>query len=171
MSRSEEPYFEKLFACLAKHINPKLVLEIGFGLGISAGFIQRFLRPSSHYIVEIDESIGADLIQFSSSHVSVKPIIGDWMTCQFNATFDFIFYDPFDYIEKTEQQSQNEMQQLHRLVGKSGVLCHPHFGDGEPRQLVGFRNVILERFDVPRITMADGTYCEKCAVILCYSTT
>jgi hypothetical protein len=170
MSRSEAPYFEMLFARVAKHMHASRVLEIGFGLGISANLIQRYLQPVAHHIVEIDEAIGADLNQFASHHASVMPIIGDWTSAELDAPYDFVFFDPFDYFEKTENESKNEMQLLHDLVGESGVLCHPHFGDGEPRQLIGFRNVVLERLEVPRITMADGTHCEHCAVVLCYPT-
>lgn len=41
MSRSEEPYFRQLFKHLAKALRPTRVLEIGFGLGISANLVQR----------------------------------------------------------------------------------------------------------------------------------
>ena len=65
MSRSEEPYFEKLFARLSLELQPKRVLEIGFGLGISALLIQNYLHPEIHHIVEIDEGIHSDLKYFS----------------------------------------------------------------------------------------------------------
>lgn len=168
MSRSEEPYFDKLFACIAKYMHPARVLEIGFGLGISAAFIQRYLQPVTHHIVEIDETIASDLKNFARHHISVVPIIGDWTCSKLDEPFDFVFFDPFDYFQKTTQRAREETQLLLGLVGKSGVLCHPHFGDGEPRHLEGFNNVVLERFEVPSICMADGTYCEHCAVVLCY---
>lgn len=58
-------------------MHPARVLEIGFGLGISAAFIQRYIQPVTHYIVEIDESIASDLKTFACNHISVEPIIGD----------------------------------------------------------------------------------------------
>lgn len=81
--------------------------------------------------------------------------------------FDFVFYDPFVYSMEPEDDDQ-EAKLLLGLVGKAGVLCHPHFGDGPVRPLPGFRNVVLERLEVPDITMADGSLCDRAAVVLCY---
>lgn len=168
MSRSEEPYFEKLFEFAAKKVTPARILEIGFGLGISAGLIQRHLRPSMHHIVEIDTTIGSDLTRFANRYPSVTAILGDWRHAQLDAPYDFIFYDPFDYFIDTELDGPSETQLLRGLLGANGILCHPHFGDGEPRNLSGFRSVVLERFEVPSITMADRTSCEHGALVFCY---
>jgi len=170
MSRSEEPYFEELFKCLSNKLHVTRVLEIGFGLGISAGLIQRYLRPSEHHVVEIDNTIAIDLFEFARHHPSVKAVLGDWRHASLDEPYDFVFYDPFDYLGETEEHFCDEDQLLHKLVGTSGVLCHPHFGDGEPRSLSGFRSVVLKRFQVPSINMADGTSCEHAAVVLCYPT-
>ena len=45
MTRKEEPYFNLLFSSL-KNLKPKRVLEVGYGLGISARLIQKYLKPS-----------------------------------------------------------------------------------------------------------------------------
>jgi predicted O-methyltransferase YrrM len=50
MSRSEAPYFRELFSRIARVVRPTRVLEIGFGLGISAGLIQQHLHPKEHHI-------------------------------------------------------------------------------------------------------------------------
>lgn len=168
MSRSEEPYFEKLFEFAAKKVNPIRILEIGFGLGISAELIQRHLHPGIHHIVEIDTIIGSDLTRFANHYPSVTAILGDWRHVQLDAPYDFIFYDPFDYFIDSELNGQSETLLLRGLLDKNGILCHPHFGDGEPRNLPGFRSVVMKRFDVPSITMADRTSCEHGAVVFCY---
>ncbi|MBW5285882.1 class I SAM-dependent methyltransferase [Burkholderia gladioli] len=168
MSRSEEPYFEKLFVRVSKELRPARVLEVGFGLGISADLIQRYLQPAEHHIVEIDATIYADLKQFSHQHGSVTAIEADWKHAQLNGPYDFVFYDPFDYFEEPGEKAHEEAQLLRKLVGVSGALCHPHFGDGEPRKIPGFRNVVLERFEVSSIAMADGTTCNQGAAVLCY---
>jgi hypothetical protein len=168
MSRSEQPYFEKLIGSISKKLHPVNVLEIGFGLGISADLIQRNLCPAMHLIVEIDAAIGEDLARFALGHRSVKAVLGDWREVRLDGPYDLIFYDPFDYTEVDKNRAHEEAELLRNLAGTSGVLCHPHFGDGEPRSLAGFRSVVLERFNVPKISMADRTFCEHCALVLCY---
>ncbi|MBH9553996.1 hypothetical protein [Inhella gelatinilytica] len=167
MSRSEAPYFRELFSCVAQVVRPTRVLEIGFGLGISAGLIQQHLRPIEHHIAEIDTGIYGDLVQFAVQHPGVQPCLGDWRTAALAAPFDLVFYDPFDFTDAPDDVGM-EAQLLRRLVGIDGVLCHPHFGDGPTRELPGFRTVVLSRFPVPHIEMADGTQCEHAAALLCY---
>ncbi len=167
MSRSEEPYFRQLFERLAKDRRPARVLEIGFGLGISANLVQHYLHPAEHHIVEIDTGIYADLVQFAIARPGVMPCPGDWRTASLAAPFDLVFYDPFDYsFEPYDVVSEASL--LRRLVGIEGALCHPHFGDGLPRTLPGFRTVVLEQFLVPEIDMADGTRCSHAAAVLCF---
>jgi hypothetical protein len=168
MSRSEEPYFAQLFERLAKTVRPARVLEVGFGLGISADLIQRWLRPTVHHIVEIDTGIFADLERFARAHPGVVTGLGDWRHASFATPFDLVFYDPFDYSAEPDD-ALVEAGLLRRLVGPEGTLCHPHFGDGPPRVLPGFRTVILERFSVSEIEMADGTRCGHAAAVLCYA--
>ena len=79
MSRGEAPFFEVLFGRL-KHLKPEKVLEVGFGLGISAGLIQRILQPQHHDIVEIDSTIYKDLRSFSRKHRGVRGVHGDFWT-------------------------------------------------------------------------------------------
>ena len=168
MSRSEAPYFGELFERVAQVVRPARVLEIGFGLGISADLIQRRLQPAEHHIVEIDTGIYADLVRFAGAHRGVLARLGDWRSAPLAAPFDLVFYDPFDYTEKPDDEAVREADLLRSLVGNEGVLCHPHFGDGPPRVLPGFRTVVLERFTVPKVDMADGTHCGHAAAVLCY---
>jgi hypothetical protein len=167
MSRSEEPYFRQLFERLAKDVRPARILKIGFGLGISADLIQRCLRPAEHHIVEIDTGIYADLVQFAKACPGVVPCPGDWRSAPLAAPFDLVFYDPFDYSSERDDVVR-EANLLRRLVGSEGALCHPHFGDGPPRTLPGFRTTVLDRFLVPEIAMADGTRCGHAAAVVCY---
>ena len=168
MSRTEEPYFTKLFVAIAKKINPQRVLEIGYGLGISGRLIEEYLNPSIHDIVEIDESIYRDLEIFSASHPGVRPIVGDWRTIGLKECYDFIFFDPFDYFNEGRTRDSDEARLLHKLLNPNGHLCHPHFGDGNPREIPGFCTEIIEEFKVPPITMADGSYCDCAAAVLCH---
>lgn len=172
MSRSEEPYFKAIFSRLA-NLQPKKVLEIGFGLGISAELIQKYLKPQLHDIYEIESSIYSDLKEFSVGRPSVRTHLGDWQRQLIKQKYDFIFFDPFDYIEIGEFnyekwiKGRTEMaERMRKLLSEGGVLCHPHFGDGEVPSLPGFTTIIVERLKVSPIRMADETFCEYAAVIL-----
>ena len=84
----------------------------------------------------------------------------------------FIFFDPFDYHSSEEGGADGEQaqrvsraQKLRALLNPGGVLCHPHFGDGDVPELPGFSTVIVERMKVSPIRMADETLCEDVAII------
>lgn len=174
MSRTEEAYFEMLFSRLA-YLNPHTVLEIGFGLGISATLIQQYLKPERHDIFEIETSIYQDLLAFSQRHPSVQPFCGDWNRCHIEGGYDFIFFDPFDYHmeegaqieepQREQDQRASRALKMQALLNPGGVLCHPHFGDGDVPELPGFTTVIVERMKVSPIRMADETLCGDVAIV------
>ncbi|MDO6776802.1 hypothetical protein Q4591_15740 [Shewanella sp. 3_MG-2023] len=171
MSRSEEPYFKAIFSSLS-YLQPKKILEIGFGLGISAELIQKYLKPKLHDIYEIESSIYNDLEEFAVGRPSVRAHLGDWQRQLIKQKYDFIFYDPFDYIEiegfnyeKWIKARAKMAERMKKLLSVEGVLCHPHFGDGEVPSLPGFTTIIVERLKVSPIRMADETFCEDAAVI------
>lgn len=166
MSRSEEAYFERVF----KHfslVRQKSVLEIGFGLGISARLIQKYMQPAEHEIVEIESQVFRNLEEFSLSHASVRPIAGDWRNIPSEGKYDFIFYDPYDYVcdDSPDRARRATAVKLKSLLKRSGVLCHPHFGDGDVLDVVGFDTIIIERLAVAPIKMADGSSCSDVAVV------
>lgn len=166
MSRSEEYYFEMIFPKLS-NLQPNTVLEIGFGLGISAALIQKYLKPSKHDIVEIESSVFDDLERFSYRYPSVRAFAGDWRKIELEEKYDFIFYDPYDYFPQEVNSSKvgNKAMHLKNLLHPTGILCHPHFGDGDVPDLFGFNTVILDRMTVPQISMADGSFCEDVAIV------
>lgn len=167
MSRTEEDYFKALFLRLA-YLNPETVLEIGFGLGISASLIQEHMKPIRHDIVEIEKAVYQDLERFALANPSVHPHCGDWKQLTIDHRYDFIFFDPFDY-SPNEQGAEEELSDTARrmklLLNPDGVLCHPHFGDGDVPDLPGFTTVIVERLKVSPIRMADETSCEDVAIV------
>lgn len=167
MSRTEEEYFKVLFERLA-YLNPSTVLEIGFGLGISAGLIQEHMKPAQHDIFEIEKAVYKDLKHFSEANPSVRPHCGDWKQSSIDQQYDFIFFDPFDYSPSEQGADENRADtasRMRRLLNPGGVLCHPHFGDGDVPDLPGFTTVIVERLKVSPIRMADETSCEDVAIV------
>jgi spermidine synthase len=166
MSRGEEPYFSELFNKLA-FLQPTTVLEVGFGLGISAELIQQHLRPAFHDIVELDVGIFQDLKTFARGKQGVRSILGDWDTFKPEKQYDFIFFDTYDYFPancSVEVARAQKAKRARQLLTSNGVFCHPHFGDGDIPDLPGFETVVVERLQVPEFSVADGSKCEHVAI-------
>lgn len=167
MSRTEEAYFQAIFQRLA-YLKPDAVLEIGYGLGISAALIQKHLKPTRHDIFEIEQAIYQDLVRFAEVHPSVHPYCGDWKQSAVNLRYDFIFFDPFDYMPSGQDVGEDRAhnaERMRRLMNPGWILCHPHFGDGDVPNLPGFTTVIIERLKVSPIRMADETSCDDVAIV------
>jgi len=166
MTRGEEPYFDKLFFSL-RNLRPRNVLEIGYGLGISASLIQKHLKPSSHLIIEIDDNIGVHAKKFSNAHSGVEVLIDDWFNIEYKRKFDFIFFDTFDYSEYENASKKNVSNKLSKLLNENGVLSHPHFGDGDISLYPDFKNYVIERFKINSFMAGDGIICDDVASIVC----
>ena len=72
------------------------ILEIGFGMGISATYIQEF-GVNSHTIVEYHPEVFKKLLDWSLDKSNVIPILGDWSIMSpviKKRKYDGIFYDP-----------------------------------------------------------------------------
>lgn len=165
MTRGEEPYFMELFSSLSR-LQPKRVLEIGYGLGISASLIQKHLSPATHIIVEIEEQIGRNAQNFASNHQGVEVITKDWFDVEFKGTFDFIFLDPFDYINAGSRTKDDVSNKIKNLLSYDGVLSHPHFGDGEVSHYNDLPYQIIKRFKTEGFTTGDGVSCQEVASLI-----
>ena len=71
------------------------ILEIGFGMGISAGYIQSH-SISSHTIVENHPDIIPKALEWAAEKPNVTIITGSWYDNLDNlSTYDGVFYDTF----------------------------------------------------------------------------
>jgi protein arginine N-methyltransferase 2 len=70
------------------------VLEIGFGMGICADYIQA-QGVNSHTIIEIHPQILERLNAWASGKSNVTVIEGDWSSLSISDTYDGIFLDTF----------------------------------------------------------------------------
>ena len=71
------------------------IIEIGFGLGISANYIQK-QNILSHTIIEIHDDIYQNLLEWSKDKPNVIPIKGDWFEISDQLElnkYDGVFYD------------------------------------------------------------------------------
>ena len=88
----ESPIMEKSaeYICQSKGD----ILEIGFGMGICADYIQA-QNVNSHTIVEIHPQIIERLKTWASGKSNVTIVEGDWHTVNGLGTYDGIFLDTF----------------------------------------------------------------------------
>ena len=71
------------------------ILEFGFGMGISAGLIQE-KDIESHTIIEINDGIYANLVEWAKDKPNVVAVKGDWYNdIPKDKKYDGIFYDGF----------------------------------------------------------------------------
>jgi hypothetical protein len=70
------------------------VLEIGFGMGVCADYIQE-QGVNSHTIIEIHPQILEKLNDWASGKSNVTIIEGDWANLSLTDTYDGIFLDTF----------------------------------------------------------------------------
>ena len=70
------------------------VLEIGFGMGICADYIQA-QGVNSHTIIEIHPQILEKLNEWASGKSNVVIVEGDWSSVSGLSTYDGIFFDTF----------------------------------------------------------------------------
>ena len=77
------------------------ILEFGFGMGISAGLIQE-KDIESHTIVEINDGIYANLVEWAKDKPNVIAVKGNWYdNIPTDRKYDGVFYDGFgDMINK-----------------------------------------------------------------------
>ena len=170
MSAAEKPYLEKLLSQFEK-LCPRSVLEVGFGLGISAAIIQETIRPEeTHDIIEIESGIFLDLCTFGRKYPTVRPIYGDFYKYEFRRSYDFLFFDPYDYTFSdthildqkglTEFYQTEEVTVAYRLLNIGGILCHPFFGDISMPEMPGFKLKNGRSAKVPAFLLWDGTTCD-----------
>ena len=88
----ESPIMEKCAEFIS--YNNGDVLEIGFGMGICADYIQA-QGVNSHTIVEIHPQIIERLNTWASGKSNVTIIEGDWNTASGLGTYDGIFLDTY----------------------------------------------------------------------------
>lgn len=127
------------------------VLEIGFGMGISAHHIQSH-RVYKHFIVEANREVMSEATKFAQAASGlVIPIFGFWeeVVTQFQeGSFDGILYDPYPSHEADFAATRFDFVfEAFRLLRPGGVFTHYTYQEqpGEDyiamMYQVGFRDV------------------------------
>lgn len=126
----EESYMKELADVATK--NRGRILEIGFGMGLSANYIQRN-KPLEHIIIEANDAVYQKLLDFSKSlEVKIKPINEFWensVNTFEDEQFDAILFDPYPIsLNQLENQRFEFYPHAYRLLKKGGVFTQ-YFGD------------------------------------------
>jgi len=80
------------------------ILEVGFGMGISANHIQK-QNIKSHTIIELNDEIYNKAVEWAKGKPNTRILHGDWKTIELDEKFDSIFFDaieqtPTDYVAR-----------------------------------------------------------------------
>lgn len=122
MARDETPYMEALAKLVTSATPNGTILEVGFGMGISAGAIEKN-GCGKHVIIEANRAIMRKCLKWAESQPSVVvPLYGFWesvTTLLGNSTFDGIFFDPFP-----STVTLAFMMESRRLLRPGGILTY-----------------------------------------------
>jgi protein arginine N-methyltransferase 2 len=128
------------------------ILEIGFGMGISANYIQQN-NPASHTIVENHPQIIVKAKEWAQGKSNVTIIEGSWIdNLSQLSEYDGVFYDTYG---DTDLDSFGE--HLPTLVKEGGVATWWN-SKGETENVFGIEGVAYEHVDV---SAPDNNYYTK----------
>ncbi|KKR46975.1 MAG: hypothetical protein UT82_C0005G0036 [Parcubacteria group bacterium GW2011_GWB1_40_14] len=135
------------------------VLEIGFGMGISSGYIQSH-DIVEHVIIEANSDVFDKLIEFAkSAPEKVTPIFGFWQNVTKDLpdeTFDGILFDTYPLQESEVHKNHFDFfVEAYRLLKNGGILTYysDEINDFSPEHRLalersGFKNINMQICDV-----------------------
>jgi guanidinoacetate N-methyltransferase len=126
MESWEDPFMKKLASIAAS--NGGRVLEVGFGLGISASYVQSF-PIEEHVLIEANGEVFKRLEQFGSdAKKKATPLFGLWedvLPSIPDSSFDGILYDTYPLSEQDLHVHQFRfIKEAHRILKDGGVLTY-----------------------------------------------
>lgn len=126
MERWEENYMRALADVATR--NEGIILEVGFGMGISATFIQRN-SPEKHIIIEANKDVIAQARRFAAeapSHVILLEGFWEDVISQIeDNVIDGILFDTYPLCEEEIHTNHFPFfQEAHRILKKGGILTY-----------------------------------------------
>jgi len=134
------------------------ILEIGYGMGISANYIQSF-RPKSHTIVEIHPEIARVASGWGRKQEGVTILQGDWFKLkkeiQANAPYDGIFYDAYG-----DENEKKIVDFCISILNKGGrfTLWNPLPYPFRNQKKVENERITYDVIDLSKINIPDNDY-------------
>ena len=97
------------------------ILEVGFGMGISANYIQE-QDIKSHTIIELNDEVYKKAVEWAKDKPNTKIVSGDWKTVKLDEKFDAIFFDLYDLAGRHPGVKSHEAyaEQIREILRKSG---------------------------------------------------
>ena len=134
----ETPIMEKTakYICQSKGD----ILEIGFGMGICADFIQAE-GVKSHTIIELHPQVIEKLKVWAEDKDNVTIVEGDWYDAELDQTYDGIFLDTY------ADDHWSEFKEFALLKAKSGAKVS-YFDNGYIENEHGFDNISYDYIPV-----------------------
>jgi guanidinoacetate N-methyltransferase len=126
METWEEPYMKRLAEISSK--NGGKVLEIGFGMGISAKYIQKS-AAKEHHIIEANDQVFNTMSAFSeTANIRVFKYQGFWedVSKTFeDEMFDGILFDTYPITEDELHTARfSFFSEAYRLLKRGGIFTH-----------------------------------------------
>ena len=134
----ETPIMEKTakYICQSKGD----ILEIGFGMGICADFIQAE-GVKSHTIIELHPQVIEKLKVWAEDKDNVIIVEGDWYDAELSQTYDGMFLDTY------EDEHWGEFKEFALSNAKSGANVS-YFDNGHMKNEYGFDNISYDYLPV-----------------------
>lgn len=127
MEAWEHPYMQELARTAAQPGGK--ILEVGFGMGISAEYLQQHDAIDEHVIIEGNNEVFQRLLKFQlQAKNSVTPLFGLWHEIVPKLTtesFDGILFDTYPLTnEEIHSNHFSFFEHAYRLLKKGGVLTY-----------------------------------------------
>ena len=165
MEAWEKPYMRKLASIATSHAAGGRVLELGFGLGISACFIQSS-KIAEHIIIEMNASIAEHARRFAAEKSQQVTIIeGLWQDITprlETSSFQGILFDTYPMNEEeVDTIFYPFLEHAFRLLSPGGRLTYySDESDGfSPYHLAALKGAGFHKIDGEVITISPPTDC------------
>ena len=151
------------------------ILELGFGMHISADYVQANPNVTSHTIIEIHPEVFETALEWAKDKPNTEIILGDWIDVvpTLNKNFDGVLHDTFD-----ENNWSKYLETISRVCKKNTILTFYYFPHPDHRfngvrvpldpadvATLPYREMVGFKFNQPELvyTIFDGEkfYCEK----------
>ena len=139
------------------------VLEVGYGLGISARAIQEMLRPDRHTIIEMEDTVYADACRFCQGRMGCVAVNDDFYGHKNAEEYDCVFYDPCDYGNDGSYEDRMATCCAPALR-EGGILCRMCFGGAGMPDLPAFETVHCGQYLGRPFPLWDGSLCHEAQV-------
>ena len=158
MQAWERPYMKRLAEIASSRSRGERLLEVGFGLGISSGYIQEN-PPGEHWIIEMNKEIAELARRFASGHTSkVRILEGFWQDIApalESNSFMGILFDTYPLTDgEVDVIFHPFLKHAHRLLKKGGILTY--FSD----EATWFSDSHLASLREAGFSNVDGELCE-----------